>query len=154
MENGTICKIENAKLIYRNFSGTVNEYNTTGLRSFSILIDDPDMASAMAEDGWVIKEMKRRREDEPIHWHLPVAVGYKAFPPEVILVSGEKPNIRKVNLSEDTIGQLDYATLENVDLTIRARVWESHGKGGVKAYLKKMYVRIEEDPLDAKYANL
>lgn len=154
MQNGTLSTLMNANLIYKNFSGKTNEYNTAGLRSFSILITDPEMAAAMAEDGWNIKELRKRDENDPQHWHLPVAIGYKAYPPEIIMIKGHGATTKKVHLSEDMLDQLDYATIENVDLTIRARVWESRGKGGVKAYLKKMYVTIEEDPLDAKYAEL
>lgn len=151
MQNNTISTIENARLIYKNFSGREGDYNTAGVRSFSILIENPDMAEQMMTDGWNIKPLRKRNEEDPQHWHLPVAVSYKAYPPEIILVTSQN---KRVYLSEDMLDQLDYATIENVDLTIRARIWESRGKSGVKAYLKKMFLRIEEDPLDAKYADL
>lgn len=151
MEN--LITIENAHLIYRNFSGKEGQYNKAGIRSFNLVIDDPDIAQKMIDDGWNIRPMRKKNDDdpnEPPHWKLAVAVRYDFMPPEIIMLTNTG---KKVRLDESMIDMLDYANILNADLTIRARLWSTPTGSGIKAYLKKMYVQIEEDPLDAKYAD-
>lgn len=150
MENNQIT-IEGAKIIFRNFAGAATKFNAAGNRNFSVILPK-DIANELAEDGWNIRYLKPRDEEEaedPTPY-LQVGVRFTSYPPKVWLVSGNK----KTLLDEDTIASLDYAEIEKVDLIIRPYQWEVGAKSGIKAYLKKMFVTVVQDDLEIKYKDL
>lgn len=140
--------IENARLMFRNFSGKEGRFNPEGQRNFCVALPS-DLASRMMADGWNIKFLNPRDEGEEPQAYVQCKVRYDNFPPKVVLVTSHGKSV----LDAETINTLDYAEIANADLVITPYQWEMPGTGktGVTAYLKNLYVTIAEDPFEAKY---
>ena len=141
--------IENARIGFRNFSGREGKFNPAGSRNFCVFID-VDAAEILEEDGWNIKWLEPRDEEEAPQAYLQVAVSYENYPPRILLITSSG----KTMLDEDTVSLLDWAEIKNVDLIVRPYNWEVNEKTGVKAYCKSMYITIIEDEFEKKYNNV
>jgi hypothetical protein len=149
--NDNTVLMEGVRIIFRNFAGKEGQYNREGDRNFAVLLDEK-VASAMAEDNWNIKWLRPRSEEEQEEpqAYLPISVNFKGRPPRIVLITSRG----RTNLDEDSVETLDWADIINVDLIVRPYEWVVNDKSGVKAYLQALYVTIEEDPLEIKYAEL
>lgn len=141
--------IENAHILFRNFAGAEGPYNRAGDRNFAVLLPD-ELAAKLAKDGWNVKMLQAREEGDAPVPYLQVAVKYENRPPRIVMIS----STANTNLNAGTVDCLDYAEIAKADILINPYDWEVNGKSGIKAYLKSMYVTIEEDALELKYAAL
>lgn len=140
--------IEDGQLIFKNFSGKEGQYNREGDRNFSVILPMDDAVKFEA-DGWNVRYLKPQEEGDDPTPYLSVAVNFrKGRPPKVVMMTSRA----RTYLSEDEIEVLDWANIEKADLIVRAYEWTVNGKSGIKAYLQSLFVTIEEDALERKYA--
>jgi hypothetical protein len=147
-DDGTLI-MEDARIVFRNFAGAEGMYNREGDRNFCVLLDE-DTAQMMLEDGWNIKRLKPREGNDIGTAYIQVSVGFKGRPPRMVMITSKG----RVELGEDECILLDWADILTVDLIIRPYHWNVNGRTGVKAYLKSIFVVINEDYLELKYADV
>lgn len=146
--------IENATVLFRNFTGIEKEYNRLGDRNFCVIIPDEEIAGMMARDGYNIKRRTPKLdEDEDAAGaigdpYVQVKISYKGEAPLIYLV-GEHTRKRNM-LDESLVSLLDKVEIIACDLVVSPYNWKP---GKVTAYLRKMYITNHEDTLDLKYAD-
>ena len=136
-----ILQIDDARIIYRNFSGVGSKFNREGDRNFAIYIGDEDIANELRDRGWNVKIKPPREEGDDPFMFLPVKIKFNDRGPSVYLVTGNK----KTPLNENTVSCLDDIDILSVDLDIRPYDWDVNGKTGRTAYLQSIWVTQEVD---------
>lgn len=149
MERNNKLAIDNARIIFKNFTGKDDKFGREGDRSFSIVIEDDALAEQLANDGWNVKPLTPRDPDEKVNHFIKVKISFKVRPPKIWLLTNHKRTL----LDEDTIATLQYARIENADVVVSPWRWEVNDKTGIAAYLETLYVKIEDDPFADKYAD-
>jgi hypothetical protein len=141
--------LEDVRIIFRNFAGRKGKYNKEGERSFAVILDH-EQAEGMKQAGWNIKYLKAREEGELDQPYLSVKVRFDGpRPPRIVLVSSHG----RTTMQEEQLDLIDGIDIRMVDMIVRPYDWNVDGETGVKAYLKSMFVTIDEDELDRKYAD-
>jgi hypothetical protein len=147
--------VEDARLLFKNFSGAEGQMNAPGDRNFCVVLDE-SVVEPMIADGWNVKRLKpleNEGDDEEIQPGTPyikVKLGYKGRPPHIVM----RTSRARTPLTQDTVEVLDWADIETVDLIAQSYHWSSNQGEGISAYLKSMYVTVREDYLQRKYAEL
>lgn len=144
-----ILQIDDARIIYRNFSGRGDKFNREGDRNFALVIPDQEVANRMIEEGWNVKVRPPREDGDDPFMFLPVKIKFNDRGPAVYLVTGRTRN----KLEENMVSVLDNVDIECVDLDIRPYDWEVNGKSGRTAYLQSMEVVQKVDRFADRWAD-
>lgn len=148
-----IIQIDDARIVYRNFSGVGSKYNREGDRNFALVIDNKDDADKLIGNGWNVKIKPPRDEDDSPFMYLPVKIKFNDRGPNAYLVTGKRMN----RLDEESISCLDDVDILSVDLDIRPYDWTvqegtPNEKSGRSAYLQSIKVTQEIDRFAAGLA--
>ena len=143
-----ILQMDDARIIFRNFSGAPSQYNREGDRNFAVVIPDEGLANRLVEDGWNVKIKDARDAGDPPFMYLPVKIKFNDRGPICYLQTGNRLN----KLDEESIDVLDNVDIASVDLDIRPYDWEVNGKTGRSAYLQSIKVVQAIDRFAAQFA--
>ena len=143
-----ILQIDDARIIFRNFSGEAGPYNREGDRNFALVIPNKEIADALVDKGWNVKVKDPMEEGDDPFMYMSVKIKFNGRGPNIYLKTGEKSN----RLNEKTVGILDDIGIISVNMDIRPYDWEVNGKTGRSAYLQSMEVIQEIDRFAARMA--
>ncbi len=141
--------IEDARLIFKNFGGKEGQYNRAGDRNFCVILPE-DTAARLLEDGWNVRRLRARDEEEKGDPYLAVKVRFEPKPPKIHLIRLGRANA----LTEEDVNVLDWADIERADVIISPFDYDltrSGGKKGISAYLKSLYATVEVDEFEERY---
>lgn len=142
-----ILQIDDARIIFRNFSGAPSKFNREGDRNFAVIIPEQEIADALIAEGWNVKIKPPREDGDTPFMYLPVKIKFNDRGPRVYLKSGS--NI--IRLDEESVSCLDNVDIISVDLDIRPYDWNVNGMEGRTAYLQSIQVTQEVDRFYDKY---
>lgn len=149
-------KIENARIIFRNFGGSPTPWNKKGgQRDFHVVLDNYEGLQQLIDMGFAVKTLKKRNEEDPDVPILKVKLNFRynddgseLLSPHIYMIN----NGKKVLITPQTASILDSAEIAFSDIYIRPYRSTVSGVDYVTAYLDKMYINIEVDELEAKYS--
>ena len=144
----TLRRVEVLRTPFRNLEGRPTKFNPAGGHRYFNIKLDADTAVELEQEGWKVRTLPSRDEQEEPLRFLEVKVSYKGRPPRIVKVTP----VGKEALPEELVGLLDSADLEYVDLTIRPYVYDRETAEFCTAYLQTAYFHIKMDELDLEYA--
>lgn len=142
-----ILQIDDARIIFRNFSGAPSKFNREGDRNFAVIIPEQEIADALIAEGWNVKIKPPREDGDTPFMYLPVKIKFNDRGPRVYLKSGSN----MIRLDEESISCLDNVDIISVDLDIRPYDWSVNGMEGRTAYLQSIQVTQEVDRFYDQY---
>ena len=144
-----VLEIENARIIYRNFSGAGSKFNREGDRNFAVIVPTEELKDELIENGWNVKVKPPREDYEEPFMFIPVKIKFNNRGPAVYVESGDSVT----RLTEDTVDMLDEIDIAHVSMDLRPYDWEVNGKTGRTAYLQSIKVTQNIDRFGAMYAS-
>ena len=141
--------IDDAKLLFHNFSGAKTDFNALGNRNFDVILPDNEMAIAMGQKGWNVKIRRPRDPEDDPYYTLNVKINMASRWPPKIVEAGKR---QQIVYDESMLNKLDNLPMEDIGIVINGSEWENERYGkGVKAYLDQFYFRARPSIFGNKY---
>jgi hypothetical protein len=139
--------LQDAQLLFPNFSGAPTEYNKAGDRNACVLIDDA-LAARLADIGWNIRIGKSSDPDVVPGKFISFTVKTDSkFPPRLWLV---RPGRRPELMAPEEYNILDFARFQSVSLKINQYIWQEKPQK-VSGFLEEGFFELMPDPLHDRY---
>ena len=151
MVDGNI-RVENAVIMYRNFSGRPTDFNPQGgKRTFNLCLN-AEWADILRNDGWNIRV--RPLDDGDMIYSTEIVVNENSqYPPHLYLLSEFMGKKTLTLLQPEQYYKLDQDIIVGLDLEIHPF---EHGRGtpgSKKGYLKNLWATLQSvNDFGGKYA--
>jgi len=144
-------EIENASIKwgFSHFDGREDTFNDEGDHNFTVIIDSEEEAQRLMAEGWNIRTMEGREEGDPPEYLLKVKISYRFEAPPIFFLKGT----RRFRADEADLADIKRATVQQIDVIITPKPWVHGRDTGVSAYVKEMYVKINESRFAQQYAD-
>ena len=128
--------IKDARLIYKNFSGSPDAFNRNGVQpNFSVVIPEEDVG--YFRDDLMLNVKERVTKEGDVFHYLRIKVGKYAC-----IYLGDDVGALSL-LEPDEYPKLDEIRLSKCDLSISPSSYTSGGKSGTTVYLSEMFALKE-----------
>ncbi len=145
-------RIENAVILYRNFTGAPTNLNPTGgKRTFNVCLPK-EWADILRNDGWNIKT--RELDEGDVIYHTEIVINENSqYPPRLYIASEFNGKKTLTQLTPDQYKKLDEDMIVNLDLEIHPFEHNRGITGAKKGYLKNLWATLQSvNNFGGKYA--
>lgn len=144
--------VEDARIMYPNFSGREKQYNKAGDKNFVLAFTEGELLESgltideLTAEGWNVKPSKRNNEYDSPEYTLAVSISNEYFP----MVQMHNGKVGK-RLDEKSIAMLDAIEIETLDVIMSPYRWEVSGNSGIKAYVYQLFVMMCKSPFAGRW---
>ena len=117
-ENGDF-EVEDAVIMFKNFSGKATEVNPNGgKRTFALCLTD-DVGNYLSNLGWNVKIKAPKKEGDVPFMYTEIVVNMNSmYPPTVELISTFNGKTTVSKLNGDAVSRLDKVWIKTIDIRI------------------------------------
>lgn len=144
--------LSNHRIFARDLDGSKAEKKGFAReRSFLVALD-PEEAASLEEEGWPVKFLPPKNDEEDGTHFMKVKVGFGKIPPKIVVLN---PVTRKKKaLNENTVIELNWIYILDVpQMIVRPYNYNLRGREGTSVWLNSIYVTKRVDPFEEKFSD-